>query len=177
MISLICNLAQNRTHPRRSDCPHYLRPMKIWSKMMKLLLSWQHFPKSIGPSRTGNSHANSQNRAKSELFQDFMHVLIICQFDEDPIRNEISISQTTFSPLYVYGRLKGQVTCMRIVWSGPKSNLSKILCPSSLSASLMKIPSKIKSTIFTGQHFPYHMSMGPFGCCGNQSSDQLCPKT
>ena len=37
-----------------------------------------------------------------------MPVLIICKFDEDSIRNEVFIDQTTFSPLYVYVRLKGK---------------------------------------------------------------------
>ena len=47
---------------------------------------------------------------------------------------------------------------MPIVKTGPKSNLSKILCPSLLSASLMKIQYKMKS-LLSGQHFP--KSVGP----------------
>ena len=67
--------------------------------------------------------ANSPNWAEIENVQGFMRVLVICKFDEDPIRNEVSISKTTFSPLYVYGSLKGQVTLLRTVRSGPKSNV------------------------------------------------------
>ena len=59
--------------------------MKIQSKM-KSLSSGQHFLKSMGPSRAGYSHANSQNWAKIELVLDFMAVLITCKFDEDPIK-------------------------------------------------------------------------------------------
>ena len=44
---------------------------------MKLLLSRQHFMKFTGPSRVGNSHANSRNWAKIELVRDFMPVLVI----------------------------------------------------------------------------------------------------
>ena len=88
--------------------------MKIQSKM-KSLLSGQHFTKSIGPSRAGNSYANYRNWIKMELIKDFMYVLVICKADEDPIRNDVSINQTIFSPLYVYSSLKGQVTLMQIV--------------------------------------------------------------
>ena len=62
----------------------------------------------MGPQRADNSHANHQHWAKIELVQDFMPVLITCKFDEDPIKNEVAIVCTTFSPLYVYGRLKGK---------------------------------------------------------------------
>ena len=37
---------------------------------------------------------------------------------------------------------QGQVTQKQFVWSGPKSNSSKILCLSSLPARLKKIQSK-----------------------------------
>ena len=76
---------------------------------MKSLLFGQHFPESTEPSRAGNSHDDNRNWAKIEFVQDFMHVLVMCKFDEDPTRNEVSISQTTFL-LYVYGRLKEPVT-------------------------------------------------------------------
>ena len=47
-----------------------------------------------------------------------MHALIICKFDEEPIRNEVSISQTTFSQLNVYRSLKGQLTHVNsLIWS------------------------------------------------------------
>ena len=48
---------------------------------MKSLLSGQHFPKSMGPSRAGYSHASSRNWAKIELVRDFMPILVICKFD------------------------------------------------------------------------------------------------
>ena len=38
-----------------------------------------------------------------------MPVLFICKFDEDPIKNEVPTVRTTFSPLYVNGRLNGKL--------------------------------------------------------------------
>ena len=37
-----------------------------------------------------------------------MPILIIYKFYEDPIKKEVAIIQTTFSPLHVCGRLKGK---------------------------------------------------------------------
>ena len=51
---------------------------------------------------------------------------------------------------------QGQVTLMPLNETGPKSNLSKILCLTSLSACLMKILSNIKS-LSSGQYFPHNM--------------------
>ena len=70
--------------------------------------SKQHFPKSTRPSRAGYFHANGQKWAKIETVRDFTPVLVICNFHEDSIKNEVAIIPTTFSPLYVYGRLKGK---------------------------------------------------------------------
>ena len=65
-----------------------------YSIEMKSLLSRQHFPKSMGPSRAGYSNASSRNWAEIELVRDFMPVLVICKFDEDSIKNKAV--QTTF---------------------------------------------------------------------------------
>ena len=54
---------------------------------------------------------------------------------------------------------QGQVTPKPLVRSGPKSTLTKILGLSSLSASLMKLRSKMK-WLLIGQHFPHYKSMG-----------------
>ena len=40
-----------------------------------------------------------------ELIQDFMAVLVTCKIDEDPIKSEVAIVRTTFSPLKVYGKI------------------------------------------------------------------------
>ena len=61
--------------PERASNSHVKSPielvkdqslMKIQTKM-KSLSSGQYFPKSMGLSRAGHSHANNQNWAKSEL--------------------------------------------------------------------------------------------------------------
>ena len=44
-----------------------------------------------------NSDVNSPIWPKIKLIQDLMAVLIICKSDEDSIKNEIAIIQTTFS--------------------------------------------------------------------------------
>ena len=61
--------------------------MKIQSKM-KSISSRQHFPKSMEPSRAGNSQANSWIGAKIEHVSDFMSLLVICKFDEASIKDQ-----------------------------------------------------------------------------------------
>ena len=68
----------------------------------------QHFPKSMRPSRAGNTHANSRKKAKIELVRDFMTSFFICMFDEDLIKNEVAIDLTTFLPLHVYKGHEGK---------------------------------------------------------------------
>ena len=87
--------------------------MTIQSKM-KSLPSRKHFPRSTGPSRVGNSHANSRNWAKRTCHPN----------------DGISL----WGP-------QEHITLMSIVETGPKLNLSDILCM--LSASLM-IQSEMK---------------------------------
>ena len=64
---------------------------------MALLSSGEHFAKSIGPSRVGNSHANFLKWAKIKLLRDVMPVLIICKCDKDCLKNEGAIIWTMFS--------------------------------------------------------------------------------
>ena len=45
---------------------------------------------------SNNSHVNSPILPKIKFVQDFVAVLIICKSDEDSIKNEIAIIQTTF---------------------------------------------------------------------------------
>ena len=71
----------------------------------KIAIIWKYFSKSMGTSRAGNFHANSRNWAKRKVAQAFVPVLVICKFDEYLIKNEVTIVQTTFFPLYVYGKI------------------------------------------------------------------------
>ena len=48
-----------------------------------------------------------RNWAKIEFIPDLMHVFVIYKFDEDPIRNEVSISQT-FPNYMSMGAWKGR---------------------------------------------------------------------
>ena len=70
---------------------------------------------------------------------------------------------------------QGQLTPQSLVESGPNSNLSEILCVSSLPVSMKKIQSKLK--VLACSHFPHYNPMGAIGCHGNQSSDPIWPKT
>ena len=63
-----------------------------------------------------------------------------------------------------------------MVQSGRKSNSSKILCMSSLPASIKRIGSKTTEKRWR-QRFPYYKSMGPLCCHRNQSFKPICPKT
>ena len=49
-----------------------------------------------GRQKAGSSHKNNLICPKIKLVQDFMAVLITCKSDEDSIKNEIAIVQTTF---------------------------------------------------------------------------------
>ena len=50
-------------------------------------------------SRASNSEVNGPIWPEIELVRDFMAVLVTCKYDEDPIRNEVAILRTTFSPI------------------------------------------------------------------------------
>ena len=63
-----------------------------------------------------------------------------------------------------------------MVQSGRNSNLSEILCMSSLPASIKRIGSK-PTEKWWRHHFPHCKSMGAFCCHGNHSFDPICPKT
>ena len=54
-----------------------------------------------GGGGEGNYHANTTDPAKIKYVQVFMSVPVLCKFEEEIIKNEVTINQTTFSPLYV----------------------------------------------------------------------------
>ena len=84
-----------------------------------VLLFRQHFTKSVGPQGRVILMVITETRPKLN-FQNFKHVLVVCKFYNHPIRNEVSISKTIFSHLYVYVSLKGQITLIEIVCSSPR---------------------------------------------------------
>ena len=63
---------------------------------------------------------------------------------------------------------------MLIIKTRPKSILCGILCLSSLSASLMKIRSKMKSLL--SGHFPQYMSMRDKRTSDSHVNSPICPK-
>ena len=63
-----------------------------------------------------------------------------------------------------------------VVQSGRNSNSSKILCMSSLPASIKRIGSKTTEKRWR-HRFPLYKPMGTFCCFGNQSCDPIGPKT
>ena len=63
-----------------------------------------------------------------------------------------------------------------MVRSGRNSNSFKILCMSSLPASIKRIGSKTTEKRWR-HRFPHYKPMGAFCCYGNQSFEPICPKT
>ena len=61
--------------------------------------SLQVYGKIFRRSRANKSKVNSPIWPKIELVRDFIDVLVTCKFDEAPIKNEVVIDQTPFSPL------------------------------------------------------------------------------
>ena len=76
----------------------------------------------------------------------------------------------------IFPDAQGQLTPQSLVESGPNSNLSEILCLSSLPESIKKIGSKMKALEWS-QAFSHYNSMGAICCHGNQSSNPIWPKT
>ena len=86
------------------------------------------------------------NLPKFELIQAFMHVLVTCKNEEDPIKNEGSRVFTRFLPLYkslgIFPDAQGQRTQQSTVRSGQIFNSVETLWLSSLPAKMKKIRSK-----------------------------------
>ena len=50
-------------------------------------------------SRASNSEVKSLIWSEFKLIPDFMSVLVICMFEDDSVKSEVAILQTTFSPI------------------------------------------------------------------------------
>ena len=78
-------------------------------------------------------------------------VMLHIKFDQDwPTGLRDTCIQVRKCKIFV---TQGQVTPKWVVWSGPKSNSSELLCLSWLPATLMMIRSKINELAWR-QHFP-----------------------
>ena len=108
-----------------------------------------------------------------------MPVLVTSNFDDDSIKNERASMETAFFHCKSMGNFldaQGQLTPQSVAQSGRNSNLSEILCMSSLSASIKRI--RYKTTEKRWRHcFPHYKSMGAFCCHRNQSFHPICPQT
>ena len=99
------------------------------------------------------------NLLKFKLIQAFMHVLVTCKYEEDPIKNEGARVDTT---LYSnFSDAQGQITLVLVSVSGRNLNSSKLSCMSSLPARMRMIDSKMKE-IECSQDFSHYKSMGIF---------------
>ena len=127
--NLRLNLMQPFPYP--NDATH-----KIWSR----LANWLHRYSSskvwnFRHSRALNSNMSGLIRPKIELNRPFMPVLVTSNFDDDSIKTERASMETPFShyqSMENFLDAQGQITQKSVVWSGLNSNLSEILCMSSL---------------------------------------------
>ena len=116
-----------------------------------------------------------------ELIQAFMHDLIACKYEKDQMKNSRENVKTSFSPLLVYGthytkrekwrdqffRHLRAANSVERVRSGRISNSFKLLCMSSLTVSMKRIPSRT-----TEKKWQHCFSNYNTICChGNQWSD------
>ena len=122
-------------------------------------------------------HGNQRHEIKR--IRAFMPVLVTSSFDDDLIKNEWASMQTPFSHYKSMGNfldIQGQLTPKSLVRSDRNSNLSEILCMSSLPASIKRTGSKTTKKRWR-HHFHHYKSTGAFCCHGNHSFDPICPKT
>ena len=94
-----------------------------------------------------------------ELVLDVMDVLVIYQYDEDPIKIR---GARVFTTIYInFSDVQGQITLELVVVSGRNFFSFKLLCMSSLPARMRMIDSKMKK-LECSQDFSHYKSMGIF---------------
>ena len=125
-------------------------------------------------SRAANSAVLGRIWMKFELLRDIIDVLIICKYEEDPIKNE---GARVLTRLYdVFSETQGQLTLKLAAEFCPNSNSSKLLELSSLPARMKKIQSKMKE-LECKQGFPHVKSMGFFSDAQGQLTPQSLVKS
>ena len=98
-----------------------------------------------------------------------MDVLITCQYEKDPIKNEGARVLTT---LYInFSDAQGQITLKLMVVSGRNLTSPKLSCMSSLPARMRMIDSKMKE-LECSQNFSHYKSMGIFPDAQGQLTPQ-----
>ena len=122
-----------------------------------------------------NSKMSGLIRSKIEFGQAFMPFLVTSNFDDDLIKNERAGMETPFShykSMGIFLDAQGQLTPWSVVRSGRNSNLSEILCMTSLPANIKSIGSKAAEKRWR-HHFPNYKTMGDFCCHGHQSFNPI----
>ena len=130
-------------------------------------------------SRGHSSKINDPIRPVFGTVQDFIHVQLICKFQEDLIKAEWLMLMTKSNRSFFSNQ--GDVTRRLMIWAGQFSNLSKIAAIFTLSTSFRNIQSKLKE-LWWWQTFSHCTSMEHCGCHSNQgfhwiSMKSLCHKT
>ena len=98
-----------------------------------------------------------------------MDFLVTCKYEEDPIKKEGAIVDTT---LYSnFSDAQGQITLVLVSVSGRNLNSSKLSCMSSLPARMRMIDSKMKE-LECSQDFSHYKSMGIFPDAQGQLTPQ-----
>ena len=133
---------------------------------------------------------------QNQIHRAFMPVLVTSNFDDDSIKYECASMEKPFShckSMGIFLDLKDSLlrsqwsdlaeirTCQRfyacprylqsVVRSGRNSNLSEILCMSSLPASIKRIRAKITEKRWETS-FPHCNQVGVFCCHGHQSASK-----
>ena len=138
METRVSNLPQNlmQPFPQSNDATH-----KIWSRLANWL---QRYSSSkvwnFRHSRASNSKMSGLIWPKIKCHQAIMYFLATSNFDDDSIKNERASMETPFSHYKSFGNFLRH--SRSVVRSGLNSNLSEILCMSSLLASIKRIGSK-----------------------------------
>ena len=98
----------------------------------------------------------------SKLLRVLMHIIIICKYEKDRMKNSQEKVVTPFWPLQPY-----LLPRKPVVRSSHISNSSKLLCMSSLPVSMKRIPSRTSEKKWQHRFSKYNTI-----CChGNQWSD------
>ena len=125
--------------------------------------------RAVRCARADNSGVGVGIWPKFELIQAFMHVLLTCKNEEDPIKNEGARVDTT---LYSnFSDAQEQITLVLVPVSGRNLNSSKLSCMSSLPARMRMIESKMKE-LECSQDFSHYKSMGIFPDAQGQLTPQ-----
>ena len=109
-----------------------------------------------------------------ELFDTPSYVIVTCKYGKDPRKSGNAVFPIIIKSMGIFSDAKGHLTQPSVVRSGQTLNSSELSCMSSLPASkrLIKNSREKVATPFSPLY-----PMGAICCHGNQSSDQIWPKT